>query len=116
MGTPGLAWHQWKKHGSCTNLSAEQYYSLSRKAYEQITRPAIFRKLRKTVKLPASVVEEAFVQANPGLFSDAITITCRDGAIQEARICLTKTLDFTPCGRDVIRDCQLGNALFTPLR
>jgi ribonuclease T2 len=34
MGTPGLAWHQWKKHGSCTGLSATGYFDLSRQAYD----------------------------------------------------------------------------------
>ncbi|MEH6645136.1 ribonuclease T2 [Sulfitobacter sp.] len=116
MGTPGLAWHQWKKHGSCTNLSAEDYYALSRRAYGTVTRPAIFRKFDRAVKLPASVVEEAFLKENPKLTPDSITITCRKGYIQEARICLSHELEPVPCGRDVIKDCTLKDALFVPLR
>jgi ribonuclease T2 len=116
MGSPGLAWHQWKKHGSCSGLSPAQYFSLSREAYGQITRPAIFRKLDKLVKLPASLVEEAFLKENPQLSRDGLTITCRDGHIQEARICLSRSLDPVPCGRDVIRDCTLKDALFAPVR
>lgn len=116
MGTSGLAWHQWKKHGSCTDLSAEDYYALSRQAYESVTRPEVFRKLDKTVKLPASVVEEAFIKANPGLERDSITITCKSAHIQEARICLSKDLELIPCGRDVVRDCTLDDAVFTPMR
>jgi ribonuclease T2 len=45
-----------------------------------------------------------------------ITITCRDSRIQEARICLSKSLDPVPCGRDVIKDCTMKNALFAPMR
>ncbi|MCX7566687.1 ribonuclease T2 [Sulfitobacter sp. F26169L] len=116
MGSGGLAWHQWKKHGSCTNLSAEAYYGLSRRAYSTIIRPAVFRKLDRAVKLPASVVEEAFLKENPHLTPDSITITCRQGYIQEARICLSRNLAPVPCGRDVIKDCTLKDALFTPLR
>lgn len=116
MGTSGLAWYQWKKHGRCSGLSAEEYYALSRRAYDSVTRPAVFRKLDKPVKLPASVVEDAFLKANPGLEADMLTITCRDGYIQEARVCLSKDLAPVPCGRDVIRDCSLGDARFDPLR
>ena len=116
MGTSGLAWHQWKKHGTCSGLSAPAYYALSREAYGRITRPEIFRKLDRAVKLPASVVEEAWLQANPDLEPDGITITCKDGHIQEARICLSRTLDPVPCGQDVVRDCQMRDALFTPVR
>jgi len=116
MGTGGLAWHQWNKHGSCTGLSASAYFALSRKAYALINRPAIFRKLDRTVKLPASVVEEAFMKANPVMERDGITITCRDGHIQEVRICLSQDLTPVPCGQDVVRDCTMKDAIFTPLR
>jgi ribonuclease T2 len=116
MGTAGLAWHQWKKHGTCTGLSPRAYFDLSRQAYESITRPAVFRKLDKQIKVPTAVVEEAFLKDNPTLDKDMLTITCRDGMIQEARVCLSKDLSPVPCGRDVIRDCQMKDALFSPLR
>lgn len=116
MGTSGLAWHQWKKHGSCSGLSAQGYFDLAREAYGRITRPAIFRRLDKPVRLPASVVEEAFLKENPALSRYSLTITCRDGYIQEARICLSRDLTPVPCGRDVIKDCTLKDALFQPVR
>jgi ribonuclease T2 len=116
MGTSGLAWHQWKKHGTCSGLSARAYYALSRQAYSTVTRPAVFRKLEKTVKLPARVVEEAFLKANPDLEPDMVTVTCKSNRIQEVRVCLSKDLDPVPCGRDVVRDCQVTDALFDPVR
>ncbi|MEP1767986.1 MAG: ribonuclease T2 [Sulfitobacter sp.] len=116
MGTSGLAWHQWKKHGTCTDLSARDYYALSRRAYATVKRPDVFRKLDRTVKLPASVVEDAFLKENQTLTRDSLTITCRQGYIQEARICLSRDLTPVPCGRDVIKDCTLKDAIFTPLR
>ncbi|MET4102369.1 ribonuclease T2 [Roseovarius sp. MBR-78] len=116
MGAPGLAWHQWKKHGTCSGLSAADYFALSRRAYARVNRPAVFRKLDQPVKLPARVVEEAFLKANPGWGRDMLTITCRAGRIEEARLCLSKSLDPVPCGRDVSRDCTLGDALFDPVR
>ena len=92
------------------------YFALSRKAYARINRPEVFRKLDRAVSLPASVVEEAFLKANPDLTAQGITITCKQGHIQEVRICLSRSLEFIPCGPDVRRDCTLDNALFTPLR
>lgn len=116
MGTSGLAWHQWNKHGRCSGLSASAYFALSRDAYGIITRPEVFRKLANPVKLPASVVEEAFLKANPDLEPDMLTITCKAGRIQEARLCLSRSLDPVPCGRDVVRDCAMKDALFDPVR
>lgn len=116
MGTPGLAWHQWKKHGTCSGLRAEAYFALARRAYEAVIRPDVFRRLDRTVRLPALVVEEAFLRANPGLERDMLTITCRDGHIQEARLCLSRDLAPVPCGQDVVRDCRMKDAILAPIR
>ncbi len=116
MGTSGLAWYQWKKHGTCSGLSPAEYYATARRAYEAVNRPAIFRQLDKPVRLPAKVIEQAFIEANPQWEPDMLTITCKDGRIQEARLCLSKELQPVPCGRDVVRDCTMQNALFDPVR
>ena len=116
MGSDGAAWYQWKKHGRCAGLSAAEYYETARAAYESIEIPQVFKTLPKDVRLPAKVVEEAFLEANPGLTRDGITITCAEGRIQEARICLTRDLTPRKCGADVIRDCTMTNALMERVR
>ena len=57
-----------------------------------------------------------FLKANPALEPDMITITCKQGYIEEVRLCLSRDLDPVPCGRDVIRDCTSNDALFDPIR
>ena len=116
MGSGGLAWHQWRKHGTCTGLSAEAYFRQSRAAYELVTRPEVLRKLDRTFQINAEVIEDAFLQSNPNLAPEMITITCRQGHIQEARICFTKDLVPRTCSRDVARDCQLTDAVLEPVR
>lgn len=116
MGTSGLAWHQWNKHGVCSGLDSEDYYALSRLAYGKVTRPGLLRQLKEPVTLPATLIEEAFIADNPDLEPDQITITCRDGYIQEARICMTRDLEFRDCGSDVVRDCRMQDARFEPMR
>jgi ribonuclease T2 len=116
MGTPGLAWYQWKKHGRCSGLPATAYFALARRAYEAVNRPEVFARLRDPVRLPAQVVEAAFLKANPGWERDMLTITCREGRIHEARLCLSRDLRPVPCGQDVVRDCTLKDALLDPVR
>lgn len=116
MGSGGLAWHQWKKHGRCSGLAARDYFALSRRAYAAVTIPPVLRGLNRKVTLPALVVQDAFLEANPGLQADQITITCEDGMIQEARLCLSRDLQFRTCGADVIRDCRLQDAVMEPVR
>jgi len=116
MGSSGLAWHQWRKHGTCAGVSAADYFSQSRFAYGQIVKPPVLRQLDRRFRISAKVIEDAFLQSNPSLEPDMITITCRSGHIQEARICLTKGLAPRVCGSDVIRDCQMTDALLEPVR
>ncbi len=116
MGGSGLAWYEWQKHGRCTGFSAQQFFAASRQAYESIVIPEVFQKLDRDVRLPASVVEDAFIEVNSALQRDMITITCDRGMIQEARICLTKDLALRPCGADTLRDCQLPNAYMGAVR
>jgi ribonuclease T2 len=116
MATSGLAWHQWRKHGVCSGLSSDDYFALSRAAYSRVVRPEILRTLNRDVTLPARLIEEAFLEKNPEMQADQITITCRAGYIQEARICMTRDLRLRDCGRDVARDCALPDAQFDQMR
>ena len=116
MGTSGLAWYQWNKHGVCSGLNSTEYYALAREAYETLDIPQAFKRLEKQVSLPASLIEEAFMDKNEELDANEVTVTCRSGYIQEVRICLTKDLEYRKCGEDVIRDCTLDDALFDPVR
>ncbi len=110
MGGSGLAFYQWKKHGRCSGLSAKAYYSTMRQAYDSVVIPPIFAQIRKDLVAPALVIEDAFVEANPDLTRDQITVTCKGGMIQEVRICLTSDLHPRRCGADVVKDCTLKDA------
>ncbi len=117
MGSAGAAWYQWKKHGRCSGLDGAAYLSLARTAYEAVARPQLLRRLRQPVRLPARVVEEAFLEANPGLEADQVTVTCKAGRIQEVRLCLERdSLSPRRCGADARRDCTLQDALLAPIR
>jgi len=116
MGSGGNAWHQWNKHGRCSGLSSENYYALAREAYVSVSRPEFLRKLTAAVRLPASVIEEAFLEANPTITANGLTITCKAAQIQEARICLTRDLAPRECSGSVTRDCTMRDALISPIR
>lgn len=116
MGSGGLAWHQWKKHGRCAGLSAQNYFRLAREAYSRVVRPAVFRALSEPVRVGPNVVEAAFLESNPEMSPKGVTVTCRNGRIHEVRICLTRGLTPRLCGEDVVRDCSLPSAEMAPIR
>jgi ribonuclease T2 len=103
MGSGGLAWAQWKKHGRCTGLEPEEYFALSRRAFQA------FRLPEPEARTDAASVAAAFRAANPGVPADGIAVTCRAGLLREVRVCLTPELAPRSCGADVLEDACRGN-------
>lgn len=116
MGSAGLARYQWRKHGSCSGLAATDYFVLARQAWEAVRRPALLRRIAEPLRLAPEAVEAAFLAANPALFPEAISVTCRDGMIREVRICLSRDLAPRSCTGPAVRECPASEALFPPMR
>ena len=116
MGGAGLAFYEWQKHGRCSGLSAQDYFTTMRKAFASVKIPPLFAKVTRDLQVPASVVQDAFLDSNPGLAADQVTVTCTSGMIQEVRICLTKDLEPRNCAADVLRDCSLSDAELDAVR
>ncbi len=110
MGGAGLAFYEWKKHGRCSGLSARDYFATLRRAWNGVTIPPVFAQINRDLRIDASVIQDAFLERNPQLGADQVTVTCKQGMIQEVRICLTRDLAPRVCGDDVIRDCSLTDA------
>lgn len=106
MPSGDLAWYQWRKHGRCSGLSGRDYYQAIRDAAERIEIPPVLTMLPRDVRLETPVIEEAFIEANPDLTREAITVTCDGGRLDEVRICLTLDLEPRACAIDIRRDCR----------
>ncbi|MDO5647328.1 ribonuclease T2 [Paracoccus sp. (in: a-proteobacteria)] len=105
MGSGGLAWYQWQKHGRCTGLSARGYYDTTRQAWDAVNIPDVLQALTRNITLPPNVIEAAFLESNPDMSPDGVTVTCSGDALQEVRICLTRDLHPRDCAPDTRRDC-----------
>lgn len=116
FGGAGAAFYQWKKHGRCSGLSARDYFALARRVKDSLRTPPVLAGVRQPLEVPPVVIEGAFLEANPHLSRDMVTVTCRDGLIHELRICLTRELQPRRCGDDVLRDCRLPRAVLLPVR
>ena len=114
MGSAGLAWYQWQKHGRCSGLSGTDYYQATRKAAELVGIPPVLRLLPRDVRVEAAMVEDAFLDVNPGLTRDGIAVTCDEGRLDEVRICLTRDLQPRACAPDVRRDCRARMLIEAP--
>ncbi|MEW9837167.1 ribonuclease T2 family protein [Mesorhizobium marinum] len=116
MPSAGLIRHQWRKHGSCAGLGQDDYFAVLRAAREAVSIPARFRRLDAYVTLPPGEVENAFLEANPALPSDAVAVTCDKRFLREVRICLTRDLEFRACPEIDRRGCRLPKVVMPPVR
>jgi ribonuclease T2 len=107
----GLIGHQWRKHGTCSGLDQRDYLATARSARERVTIPEAFAAPDQDISINPGDVEAAFIAANPGLEANGIAITCDDGFIEEARICMTKALEFQSCAEVDARACKAMDAV-----
>lgn len=109
MGSAGLAWRQWTKHGRCTGESARGYFDAARAAYRGLALP------EPDGAATVGRIVADFVRANPGLKARDLIVTCRDARLAEVRICLTPDLAFRACSPEVRADaCRARGALDAP--
>lgn len=115
MGEGGLAWHQWKKHGRCSGLSADAYFAQTRAAFQSLNWPGALTRIARATRVTPDAVTAAFRAANPQFATDAVIATCRDGDLQELRMCLTHDLQPRTCGPDVLeRACRARHVTVPP--
>lgn len=106
MPSEGLVRHQWRKHGTCSGMDADDYFRTVREAYEAVTIPAGIAALREDLDVAPGVLREAFLRANPGLPEEGIYIRCRRDQLVDVRICLTPDLEFRECPNVERRRCR----------
>lgn len=88
----GLARYEWRKHGTCTGQSPTDYFADVRRAREAVTIPQPLTAPQGDQRWAPLDVARAFSAANPGLRTDAMAVTCRQGLLEEVRLCLSRDL------------------------
>lgn len=114
MPSAGLIGHQWRRHGSCSGLAMEDYFSTLRAARDKVVIPADYRRPDVARSVDPKDVEAAFMQANPGLAADAISAICERRYLSEIRLCMTKNLTFRPCPELERRSCKAVKVAMPP--
>lgn len=116
MPAPGLIFNEWDKHGTCSGLDGRNYFETIRKARAAIKIPAEYLDLSEAKTVAPADVEEAFIKANPGLSSAAVSVTCNRTRLSEIRICLSKDLQFRACEELDRRACRRDQVTMPPVR
>lgn len=116
MPSPRLVFNEWDKHGTCSGLNGQDYFDLVRKARETVKIPEQFHDLTGYKMVTPDDVEQAFVDANPGLPYDGIAVTCDRRHLREVRICMSKDLQYRDCPEVNRRSCRHERVVMPPVR
>jgi ribonuclease T2 len=112
--TASLIQHEWSAHGSCSGLSASDYFAGVRNARNAVQIPAEFGALTKPTQATTAQIEAEFAAANPRFPPKAFRATCTRGMLQEARICLSKTLSPQSCTASAGECASPGMTILPP--
>jgi ribonuclease T2 len=116
MPAPGLIFHEWDSHGTCSGMSPRAYFDTVRKARAAVKIPPEFSALQRALSVTPDAVEEGFVKANPGLAPSDMAVACDRRRLTEVRLCLSKDLKFRACPEIVKRSCRREQILMPPTR
>jgi ribonuclease T2 len=116
MPAPGLVFHEWDQHGTCSGLQPREYFDVVRKAREKVRIPAQYSSPTVPLSVSRDQVIDAFVSANPGLSPDGITVDCNRRRLREVRICFTRELIFRDCSPSAQRACRSDRLIMPPVR
>jgi len=96
--------HEWATHGTCTGLTAKQYFQTVRAAYRSIKIPAELERPLQTSRQSATEIKQMFTEANPGMTAEGIAVSCHNRYLAGVEFCLSKTLQPIAC--QAVRDCD----------
>jgi ribonuclease T2 len=112
---PSLIQHEWTTHGTCSGLSAADFFTALRKARDSVTLPADLNQPSHTLQLSPAQVEATLAAANPKFPAAAFRSSCyKDAELQEVRVCLNKDLSPRACGPSA-GECRASSVTILPV-
>jgi ribonuclease T2 len=115
MPSKKLIQHEWDKHGTCSGLSVDKYFQLTRQIYNSIAIPDKYQQPTDYIMTSIKGLESDLIGVNPTLDGSKIAIDCKGRFLQEIRVCYDKNNQPRVCGRKVADKCRT-KVVLRPIR
>jgi ribonuclease T2 len=114
MPTRALIKHEWAKHGTCSGLSAQDYFARVEQAFRKVQVPSEYETLSSQKEFGVKDVEQSFATTNHAP-QQAFRVSCNAGDLTNLEVCLNKDLEYQSCTSSV-HECSSGQVRVRPPR
>lgn len=108
----GLIQHEWQEHGTCSGLSASDYFHQAEQAYKKVQTPEALRDVSREMEVSVSELEQRFAEANHAP-AGSVKLSCHAGELVNLEMCVSKDLQFRACSASV-RECPADRVTLLP--
>jgi len=112
MPSRGLIQHEWQKHGTCSGLSAQDYFARVEQAFKKVQVHEQYPKLDHEQRFSVTDMERSFADANHAP-PHAFRISCHAGELVSLEVCVDKNLQYQNCTQSV-RECPVKQVDMRP--
>ncbi len=110
--TASLVEHEWETHGTCSGLSAGDYFAEIHKAFAAVRIPANIGTGNDADGVTPDDLLSRFAAANPGYPAGSFALSCGNNRLTAIEICLAK--DLRPEACQGVRSCRANMVKVTP--
>jgi len=93
----GLLQHEWKTHGTCSGLSADDYFITMRRAVQSVKIPDQLANVAKRITLTPDEIVTDFVHANGSTTAVNYTVGCGNNFLTQVQVCMDKNMNPVAC-------------------
>ncbi len=112
MPSRGLIQHEWEKHGTCSGVSAQNYFGQAEQAFTHVQVPQQYSSLNHEQQFNVADVEKSFAEANHAPLQ-AFRVSCHAGELVSLEVCVDKNLQYRSCTESV-RECPVNQVDMKP--
>jgi ribonuclease T2 len=119
MPSKQLIIHEWRKHGTCSGLSMEEYFDLIERLFDRVNVPARYLSSRVPISTTPSELVSDFAKSNRGLRPEMLEVVCssraRRSTLRELRLCFSMAGEFVQCRSKARAHCRAETLVLPPV-